>query len=219
LHDLAEVLGGLLKIISVALAGAIAGGFSMLTLVLSKEKAISKFRQAWIDSLRTESSAFIAHAVLVAAHITMFEPHRLSIDREDDKAALMEFFAQNHDDYIALNQLSKSIQLRLNPDDAEPETKAVLHALAALDELWDTPSDPRFGAEVDKVTDVLANNVQPLLKKEWERVKAGEKTFRRTEKWVIRLWRICAAIIVGLILIGIGFMLGDGYALLTAAGH
>jgi hypothetical protein len=43
-------------------AALIAGLIFLLSLVISKEQKISDFRQEWINSLRSEIAALIAHA-------------------------------------------------------------------------------------------------------------------------------------------------------------
>lgn len=147
MHDWMQIAG-------VLLAGAIAGWFSILTLILSKEKSVSKFRQAWIDSLRSDISSYIAHVMAVSGNIIRLkrtgglknssEPDLPASDqqaedsRREEILILREFFNENHDDYIGLNKTSKRIQLRLNPNDGEPEARAILDHLKSLDALFNT---------------------------------------------------------------------------------
>jgi hypothetical protein len=51
------------------LVAMIAGAFSLLGLVISKEQKVSEFRQTWIDALREDISELIAHANLIHAEL------------------------------------------------------------------------------------------------------------------------------------------------------
>ncbi|HKE96605.1 MAG TPA: hypothetical protein VKB34_20010, partial [Povalibacter sp.] len=48
--------------IATVVASLIAGVFSFVNLTLNKEQKTSEFRQAWIDALRADLSAFFAAA-------------------------------------------------------------------------------------------------------------------------------------------------------------
>jgi hypothetical protein len=58
---------------AVILAG-IAGWFSVLQLILSKEKSISVFRQKWIDSLRNDLCSFLSQVMLVGSRVEIEKP-------------------------------------------------------------------------------------------------------------------------------------------------
>lgn len=49
------------------LAAVIAGAFSSLSLVMSKEQKVSEFRQDWINSLREDICKFVSAIVHLSA--------------------------------------------------------------------------------------------------------------------------------------------------------
>ena len=83
-------------------AASIAAVISLLSLIIAKEHKTSEFRQAWIDSLRTEIAMFIAH--LNAIHGSLSTP---TVSAE-------ELWVRAKDDYLGANRTAASIRLRLN---------------------------------------------------------------------------------------------------------
>jgi hypothetical protein len=161
----------------------IAGWFSLLSIVLSKEKAISEFRQKWINGLRSEISSLIAHAMQIHGYIVLVKPFPKSEPpTQEDKDQLVKFLEKTRDDHIGLNEASKRVVLRLNPNDPEPESGEILGRLKELNRVFNEPRCPEFATQVDPITEQIASSAQRLLKKEWERVKQGEQTFRTVKK-------------------------------------
>src|SRR5580704_6453073 len=84
----------------VAAAGAllvafVAGAFSMLGLIISKEQQVSGFRQSWIDSLRSDIATLVARS----HQIQSFKVLHTSSGYE-------HFWKETHDDYVELNKAS-----------------------------------------------------------------------------------------------------------------
>ena len=158
---------------SAALAAWIAGAFSLLGLLTSKEQKVSEFRQAWIDALRLDIALLVAHAHQIYAYVVMHRP----VD-------LQRFWQDTRDDYLALNGASTRIKLRVNHK--EPESKLILCSMEKMEALF---SDLPNGAQtltiekITKIVDDLERDAPPLLKKEWRRVKSGELVYR-TAKWL-----------------------------------
>lgn len=69
------------------------------------------------------------------------------------------------------------------------------------------------------MTEDLAASAQPLLKREWERVKAGEETYRRAKRWATIVSWALAGVIAVLILGGTSFFLGEVFCRLKSCGH
>jgi hypothetical protein len=87
--------------IGAVFAAVVAGVVSLLGLIISKEQKTSEFRQAWIDTLRAEISALIAHANAIhAAEVT-----------GSSKWEMLR------PDYIEINKAVGQVRLRLNPDE------------------------------------------------------------------------------------------------------
>ncbi|MHB1796379.1 MAG: hypothetical protein ACYCPO_15590 [Acidobacteriaceae bacterium] len=158
---------------SAALAAWIAGLFSLLGLLTSKEQKVSEFRQAWIDALRLEIALLIAHAHQIYAYVAMHKP----IDSK-------QFWKETRDDYLALNGASTRIKLRVNHD--EQESKLILCSMEKMESLFgDLPTAVgNISLEkINKIVDELERDAPLLLKKEWNRVKRGELVYR-IAKWL-----------------------------------
>jgi hypothetical protein len=147
--------------IGVVIAAGVAAMASLLGLVISKEQKTSEFRQAWIDSLRTEIASLIAHANAIhgAAMTNLKTPDAIwSVVRED---------------YVGINDATAKIRLRLNP--SEKESQAVLTAISEIEGIINPGSiDAKRLNETEKK---LVADAHILLKKEWKRVRRGEPIF------------------------------------------
>lgn len=149
-------------------AALIAGIISLLGLIISKEQKTSEFRQAWIDALRTDLTAFLTqvNAINDATKV-----------RYTDHAKKVEALRPL---YITLNNSTFNILLRVNS--SEPNSKRLLKAMEAFNEL--TADEAKLTAEnVRAIENEFLISSQILLKAEWRRVKSGELTFR-TAKWI-----------------------------------
>jgi hypothetical protein len=158
---------------SAALAAWIAGAFSLLGLLTSKEQKVSEFRQAWIDELRLDIALLIAHAHQINAYVIMYKP----ID-------LKQLWKDTRDDYLALNGASTRIKLRVNHE--EPESKLILCSMDKMETLFGDFSNGVVTISLEKINriiDDLERDAPPLLKKEWNRVKSGELVYR-IAKWL-----------------------------------
>jgi hypothetical protein len=167
-----------------AVIGAtIAGAVSLLGLIVSKEQKVSEFRQAWIDALRSELATVITHAISLHGLTTT---ELKSASDAWDKA---------RDDFVEINKAITAIKLRLNPD--EIECHAIVSKLAELENTLITfPIKQEALAEIERS---IIEHSRILLKKEWVRVKKGERVYK--------ISRIIAAfvVIVGSALVFLGY--------------
>ena len=144
-------------------AALIAGLVSLLGLIISKEQKTSEFRQAWIDALRTELSAVIAHTNFIhGANAANF-------------GTLAELWKDVRDDYIGINEATARIRLRLNPK--EPAAQAVLARIEEL-EAYLAPRQCIHHDQINALENMLVAEAQVLLKDEWNRVRSGEPTYK-----------------------------------------
>jgi hypothetical protein len=158
---------------SAALTAWIAGAFSLLGLLTSKEQKVSEFRQAWIDALRLDIALLVAHAHQIYAYVVMHRP----ID-------IQRFWNETRDDYLALNGASTRIKLRVNHE--EPESKLILCSMDKMEALFGNLPNGENTLTIEKISkivDDLERDAPPLLKKEWRRVKSGELIYR-IAKWL-----------------------------------
>lgn len=171
-------------------AALIAGLVSLLGLIISKEQKTSEFRQAWIDALRTELSATIAHANAIhganAANL----------------GTLTELWKDVRDDYVGINEATASIRLRLNPK--EPSAQAVLARIEEL-EAHLAPGQRIYYEQINALEKKLVTEAQVLLKDEWNRVRAGETTYKIAR---VAALAVSAACVIALVAVAVAKVVG-----------
>jgi len=147
--------------VGAVVAAFIAALVSLIGLIISKEQKTSEFRQAWIDALRGEVAAVIAHANAI---------HGSAAANFDTSAKLWETARL---DFVGINDATARIRLRLNP--SEKDSQAVLGSISALESSINSMlMDSALLNETEKK---LVEDAQILLKKEWRRVQRGEPFF------------------------------------------
>ncbi|GHD54561.1 hypothetical protein GCM10008110_29110 [Marinobacter persicus] len=101
-------------------------------------------------------------------------------------------FVKEHIDIIgAIEAKHAQIILRLNPE----EHKDLLRIMDEIDSLISSPKHMNSQVMSDICVE-LRKAAQSLLKGEWERVKAGEKSFQHFRKGS---WALVIAIVVGIV--------------------
>lgn len=144
-------------------ASLVAGLISLLGLIVSKEQKTSEFRQAWIDALRAELAAVIAHTnAICGANAANF-------------ALLSDLWTAVREDYVCLNEATAKIRLRLNP--REVKANAVLERIGEL-ELHLTPGRTIDTSAINQLEKQMVAEAQVLLKAEWRRVQTGESVYK-----------------------------------------
>ena len=179
--------------IGVITAALIAGSFSYLNLVISKEQKISEFRQGWIDSLRNDIAEYCSAAVFLSSAYDLLEKD------VPGKPSSLEYLKAIESQTEKATHAYTSIVLRINPEDKDEKLK--VHNIALLDVLARSRRalrDDNF-AEAKGLLDDLQLKARPILKLEWNRVRDGEPLFRLT-RWAAFL------IIAGSLAIG-GYVL------------
>lgn len=148
------------------IAAFIAATISLLGLIISKEQKTSEFRQAWIDALRAEIAAVVAHACAIHG------------DAAANFGSAAKTWEVARADFVAINQATAAIRLRLNS--SEPESQAIIKSIDSL-EAHLSPG-VLDAAVINGIEKQLVVDAQALLKKEWLRVRSGEPVFRAA-KW------------------------------------
>ena len=148
---------------SVAVAALIGGLISLLGLLLSKEQKISEFRQAWVDGLRDDIASLIAHAYFI------HDSENHGVRNGPDG------FKNIGEHFLAANTAMSRIRLRLNPE--EPESIEIEEQIDKLEELIGS-DELRKGTHLQDLENALIGKSRVLLKKEWNRVRDGERIFR-----------------------------------------
>jgi hypothetical protein len=134
------------------LAPLIAGLISLLGLIISKEHKISDYRQAWIDALRADIAALIAHAhAIEGAHLAMYNT--------DEKWKIVR------EDFVGINEAWARIKLRLNPkEEASIVVFIILKEHESIFNSVASGSVPDFG-RLPSLYDRLVDDTQVILKK------------------------------------------------------
>lgn len=151
--------------IGVITAALIAGFFSLLNLIVSKEQKVSEFRQQWIDSLRQELADHIAATVSLSS-IYENDEH---LDKEMAKTA--------NEVRARVTATFTSIKLRINPEDSDKKIQEMNAEVLRLLE----KGRVLFNESKWKEARLNCNNITkasiPMLKEEWKRVKKGESVY------------------------------------------
>jgi hypothetical protein len=172
--------------VGVITAALIAGSFSYLNLVISKEQKVSEFRQSWIDSLREDIADYCAAAVFLSSAYDLLE------EEVPGKPSSIEYLKAIEIQTAKATHAYTSIVLRINPEDKNKKLRE--HNIALLNVLERSRKalrEDRF-AEAKTLLDDLQVKARPILKLEWNRVRDGEPLFRVT-RWAA-LFIIAAAI-------------------------
>jgi hypothetical protein len=151
----------------VIIASAIAGVFSFITLILSKEQKVSEFRQKWIETLRDDISDFLGNIVVL---VDMKQRNRSA---RVANVNLVFTAGEIKDCQAAVSSSLTRIFLKLNPDDNNQNIKALIKH---LDEIKSYTRSAKWD-EINEKIDLVREDSQKLLKQEWDRVKKGEPAF------------------------------------------
>lgn len=171
-------------------AALISGTIAFLNLIISKEQAVSEFRQRWIDALREEIADFLSAANSISVHSQV-----AFAKRESKEVPLEEALEPLHDPLGRLYATYHRIMLRLNPEEHKELS-------VRINVLENAMSNPKVLVEPTTLGYMLADvntEAQSMLKMEWTRVKRGEATYR-----VVKL---VSAVLFGLAVLGTGFII------------
>lgn len=174
--------------IGAVVASLVASLIAFLGLIISKENKTSEFRQGWIDELRNDIALLTGSLLAVRATLRIVGNGPAAWDRE-------------RENLIQANCALARIRLRLRPDEAA--TDEIRTTLDDIEGLY-SPSAV-FDYHRAKVLEKrLLESGQSFLKKEWNRVRDGEKVFR-VAKWTFVGLAILSA---GAVVVVIGQVLG-----------
>ena len=175
--------------IGAILAATIGAMLSLAGLIVAKESKVLEFRQAWIDSLRSELASFASNLN------SLSDANLIDFDTNADRYAAVK------DQTGKLNEAYYSIALRLNVE--EKTSIAVQNSMLKLSK---SVKDPLLAGSLDFDAEqgAFIRSSNDLLKKEWIRVKAGEKVYRRT--------RLVAVAIIAFFFLAIGVIICVNFA-------
>lgn len=133
----------------------------------SRSEFISTSRQEWINSLREEVSGYIS-AIFSVWDLFQEKKGRADVlrDLENPEYAMSELarWSERYGSAIKMAQKHRAqINLLLNPD--EHLSEELISSIDSAFNLVTAESDPA------EANDLIIMKLQPILKKEWERVK------------------------------------------------
>ncbi len=218
-HDV--IIAGIIGLIGTIGVAMISGVISIVGLIISKEQKLSEFRQTWIDALRDDISHFVSHPLMISAYNECVLKPKVQRLREDlsqsgsapedikkqEAEAISAFYVDMKDDYSKINIYSTRIKLRLNDGAHETESKMLLSVLKRMEGLISQIPALDDQAVQDAVGEIETIS-RPLLKKEWERVKKGEKAFQIAKYASLAVSCLLAVAIVGLFLSVPAYLVG-----------
>lgn len=147
------------------LAAAIAGGFSILGLIIAKEQKISDFRRDWVEELRADIARFLANASLIYA----------MMERSPPDVSVAEAMTVFREQLVAMFEASSRIRLKM--DDTDPVTAPILETLRRF-EGWVHDGAPPPVASRAALERLLFEQSRVLMRREWHRVRRGEAVYR-----------------------------------------
>lgn len=159
----------------VVVASIIAGVFSFLNLVSSKENKVSEFRLEWINGLREEVATLISG-------IQELVRYQFDDSEEFDSARHMEWLKQAREAYHNVVSNLSRIQMRLNPKHIEdnpdsPEAKL----MASIEHVKMLFNNEKYEEAFHGCSNIR-KDAAPLLKSTWDLVKNGEPGYQRIRR-------------------------------------
>ena len=165
-------------------AAIVGGFFSFVSLVSSKEQKVSEFRQEWIDGLRGDLSVFFSSARALCR--TMQEtrsPNTTDDDIQDFK------FGKEKIGHMRLAGADALYRVKLRLNKNEPEHKELQRLLETAIKIQNRINIDK-GLDYTEALDAIeraSNYSQDILKSEWERVKNGEPSYRRSKNFAVTI--------------------------------
>lgn len=169
--------------IGAVIAALIAGVFSYLGLITSKETKISEFRQLWINALRKDISSYVSSM----RSLLIFEDHMINkVDKKKkrkkntkiDPTEVLIKQACLHDEAL---KSYYSICLRINRNENKEEAKEINNSFITPLEgslnLFQSELRTEQSDQINRLLEAVIENGERLLKHEWDRVREGEKAY------------------------------------------
>lgn len=156
-------------------AAFMAGVFSLFTLINNKEQKVSEFRQAWIDALRSEVTGLSAALYYISYY--------MSTRNAENKWAVNDL-EDSHKQYVTC---CAALLTRINAQDPDSELRKKNEAfLDVLNNIQNSFNAQNYSGAAS-LSRGLIDVARPVLKAEWERVKGGEKSYKRTKRLALLL--------------------------------
>lgn len=168
--------------LGVVTAALLAGFFSYMGMVSSKENKVSEFRLSWLDGLRNEIAEYTSAIQELVRIQGRFNGENFHSDNERH-ALRIEWYKETREAFArAVENLSK-IQLRLNPQHVQDKPDSPeARLLSAVKDARAASKDGDFEKALEFCNDIRVA-AAPILKSTWDLVKNGEPGYRKTRKY------------------------------------
>lgn len=210
----ASINGPVLAAAAAITVAVIAGSFSFLNLITSKEQKVSEFRQQWIDALRSSMAEYLS----AFSYLSILYKH-FSEQSEKDKNRF-EMAKEVQDTYARVNRSYNDIVFRINPTEDNVEGQSLNKAyLDALEKTRQHYNQSQY-KEAFCACDAVREAGKPLLKHEWKRVKRGEHSYTKAKRAALAVLvagLIAAVGLTGLVVAGFRVMPSEAAVLQQAA--
>lgn len=160
--------------IAAVTAALISAIISVVNMVISKDQKTTEFRQEWINSVRIEISNIIALAKSIKS-----QSHIINLldSKPETRKDAIEHISDAVKNYSReLNNSYSKLLLFLNPKEHE-SLISLLDTLVSLSKIGGEAKN----TDVIRQCDLVIEESQKTLKKEWTIVKRGELTFVLTK--------------------------------------
>jgi hypothetical protein len=205
-----------------ALAGFITAVISIVKLVNEKEGKITDYRQTWTTSLRICMADLIAKMNTQAGNIAqssqlvkqMNDLMKNEVkDSEENKHKRYVDFVEDRikNSHDSIREMRKEIyqayalvRLHFKPNDlsfsrVENKFDVIMNLFTEIHEKDDKMEVAAAKEKVHAATNEMTNYCRDILKIEWEHVKNGEPSYKKTRKW-----SVVGGVVMLFILISIG---------------
>lgn len=188
-------VGTALATVGAAIIGA---GLAAAQLINAKENKTSEFRQEWTLSLRTAISDYCGQARTIAGRISTAKKHGANLNPEQtlpkneggssaNITPLQKLEEELKPNWEQFARAYYAVELHFKPHDATEKSskeRALRAAMAELNQKMKRHYNEFTTKDIETSLDKVLDAAAPVLKQEWENIKAGEPTYQTT-KWIL----------------------------------
>jgi hypothetical protein len=175
--SISEIPSSVYVAVGAFVAALIAGMFSYLNMIATKENKVSEFRCEWIKELRNEISTFTA-AIQNLTFIT--EHYVVKKNASENHLSWLTALAKEKEDAI---KSITNITLMLNHQALLDPTSLESCLMKSVNLAREEFNKENYN-KIINISDSIRFSAGPLLKSNWETVKLGENGYKRIKRGV-----------------------------------
>lgn len=179
--DLSVAVIGAAAVIIASIIGLIV---AVTTAVIAKEQKVSEFRQAWIDALREDAAEL--YSLMLQSNHNIYHAHKVKLssdkyaDNDINPPKTNQMLKVFNEKFTEATAKAALIRFRLNPESDKDYINSILFILKDMGRYKvaeTTTSLENIHEELQSRIHAFSTNTHLILKREWERVKRGEKQY------------------------------------------